>query len=363
MANPKIDMTGMKYNRLTVIEEVKAPDGSGKNTWKCRCDCGNEIVVVGGDRIRKGHTKSCGCLLADFARSRTSVGHNDIKISKDILRDIRAFISQHSAMKQKEQVDALLQLFPQFAHKTMPAYINSCKVSDRVFQLYLDDKISLGALRLLGTCEPISLSDFLADEMIERKMTTGQLEEARSLMRNGRARSWDEAFKEAMGQVVHEIKPPTPKRNKYQIEAAKSATSTGEVPQSFDQLLEDILISGTNWRMKVQMAIDMATFVPEAGAHHFTVFNKVYMLRHILKENYEFVDKKVKEYLDKMLQMGNVAQSNGSDAAIAAKENEHGGNADDGDGIEGGGEGGGSEGEPEGLGPDLPVARSRIVQG
>lgn len=29
--------------------------------WRCQCECGNEIVVR-GDSLRSGHTKSCGCL-------------------------------------------------------------------------------------------------------------------------------------------------------------------------------------------------------------------------------------------------------------------------------------------------------------
>lgn len=29
--------------------------------WRCRCDCGNEIVAI-GNNIKKGQPKSCGCL-------------------------------------------------------------------------------------------------------------------------------------------------------------------------------------------------------------------------------------------------------------------------------------------------------------
>ncbi len=361
MTEERIDELGKLYGRLRV-REFAGNNERGQATWKCSCECGNTKVITGA-LLRNGTTRSCGCLATDFGKNRTMVGNFEVKITKDILKEMRVYVlSTATKLKQKEQVEELLKRFPQFRPKTIPAYINACTVSDRVFQMYLDDKISLGVIRELGGCETTELSDFLADEMVERGMTTGQLETSRSLMRNGRVKSWDEAFKEAMGQVVHEIKPPPPKRNKYQIEAEKA----GPVPQSFDQLLEDILISGTNWRMKVQMAIDMASFVPEAGGHHFTVFNKIYMLRHILKENYEFVDKKVKEYLDAMLQMGNVAQGNGSDAAKAAKENEQHGGHTDGTGVAGsdfGGEVEGSEGEPEGLGPDLPSSCTRIVEG
>lgn len=60
-----IDMTGKKCGWLTVIERAGTycpPDGFSKSaTWRCYCKCGNEVVVVGRN-LRKGITKSCGCL-------------------------------------------------------------------------------------------------------------------------------------------------------------------------------------------------------------------------------------------------------------------------------------------------------------
>ena len=56
----KIDMTGKKFHRLTVIREA-GRDNSGQVLWECRCDCGNISIVRGRD-LRSGVTKSCGCL-------------------------------------------------------------------------------------------------------------------------------------------------------------------------------------------------------------------------------------------------------------------------------------------------------------
>ena len=55
-----IDITGKKFGRLLVIN----PDhknNRGLWFWKCHCDCGNE-AIVSGDKLRRGVTKSCGCL-------------------------------------------------------------------------------------------------------------------------------------------------------------------------------------------------------------------------------------------------------------------------------------------------------------
>jgi hypothetical protein len=59
---PKIDMTGKKCGRLTVIEG--AGSKRGQLRWRCKCDCGNETVAFGYD-LRTGHKASCGCLYAE----------------------------------------------------------------------------------------------------------------------------------------------------------------------------------------------------------------------------------------------------------------------------------------------------------
>lgn len=52
------DITGEKYNYLTVIEYIGRENK--RTFWKCRCDCGNEIIVR-ADHLKTGNTKSCGC--------------------------------------------------------------------------------------------------------------------------------------------------------------------------------------------------------------------------------------------------------------------------------------------------------------
>ena len=68
----KEDLTNKKFNRLTVIERSNDIERKGCKpipTWKCKCDCGNEVVVRGCD-LKSGHTKSCGCLNIDKIKER-----------------------------------------------------------------------------------------------------------------------------------------------------------------------------------------------------------------------------------------------------------------------------------------------------
>lgn len=53
------DLTGQKFNRLTVIK--KAENIGTRTAWECLCDCGNIVTVI-GNNLTQNKTKSCGCL-------------------------------------------------------------------------------------------------------------------------------------------------------------------------------------------------------------------------------------------------------------------------------------------------------------
>lgn len=57
-----IDMKGKRIGRLLVIEQCESKNN--KAMWKCKCDCGNE-KIVSGQSLRRGETKSCGCLHSE----------------------------------------------------------------------------------------------------------------------------------------------------------------------------------------------------------------------------------------------------------------------------------------------------------
>lgn len=64
----KINLIGQKFGMLIVIAETDKRS-SDSICWLCRCDCGNE-VIVSGDSLRSGLTKSCGCLRKAKAKER-----------------------------------------------------------------------------------------------------------------------------------------------------------------------------------------------------------------------------------------------------------------------------------------------------
>lgn len=88
----KDDLTGMKFGRLTVIERAE-----NKNAcWRCKCDCGNE-VVVNGDNLRSQHTLSCGCLQKERTTTH-DLTHTKIYSTWDGIKQ-RCLNPNHQAYK------------------------------------------------------------------------------------------------------------------------------------------------------------------------------------------------------------------------------------------------------------------------
>lgn len=53
------DITNKRFGRLIAIKPV-GKTKSREIMWKCKCDCGNCVEVLGSS-LRAGRTKSCGC--------------------------------------------------------------------------------------------------------------------------------------------------------------------------------------------------------------------------------------------------------------------------------------------------------------
>lgn len=70
---PFKDLTGRKFNRLTVLErDCLHPRGHKQSVyWICVCECG-EMTVVSSYSLTSNYTKSCGCL----SRETSSKGNS-----------------------------------------------------------------------------------------------------------------------------------------------------------------------------------------------------------------------------------------------------------------------------------------------
>lgn len=76
---------GMVFGRLTVVERVGS-DGNRHALWLCSCECGGEKIVVASD-LKRGHTKSCGCIREEKSLSNMTEGERFDKKSLSSMRD------------------------------------------------------------------------------------------------------------------------------------------------------------------------------------------------------------------------------------------------------------------------------------
>lgn len=65
-----LNLQGERFGRLTVIERAENNERN-RPQWRCRCDCGNEKIVTTA-HLRDGNTQSCGCLIVEGIRKRST---------------------------------------------------------------------------------------------------------------------------------------------------------------------------------------------------------------------------------------------------------------------------------------------------
>ena len=88
----KIDLTGKRFGKLVVLEDTGRVERVGSNKagyvhfYKCQCDCGNTVIVRGGN-LTSGNSMSCGCLKAS---------HGEYLINQILLNNNIEFVKEFS---------------------------------------------------------------------------------------------------------------------------------------------------------------------------------------------------------------------------------------------------------------------------
>jgi hypothetical protein len=61
----KLDLTGQRFGKWTVIRIVPEMGKYGERYWLCKCECGSEKPVQAAG-LRNGKSTSCGCIKHNF---------------------------------------------------------------------------------------------------------------------------------------------------------------------------------------------------------------------------------------------------------------------------------------------------------
>lgn len=94
------DLSSQRFGRLVALEMTGEQTNQGNMLWRCRCDCGNENVIVSSSNLLSGNTGSCGCSKRGCSKLETyvkqyfdsgSVGsfdHYDMEVKFEDLRGV-----------------------------------------------------------------------------------------------------------------------------------------------------------------------------------------------------------------------------------------------------------------------------------
>lgn len=77
----KLELVGLKFGKLKVISELKERNLHGKVLFKCKCDCGKEVNVI-GSKLKNGWSKSCSCLQKETTSNRSKIDNKTHGLSK-----------------------------------------------------------------------------------------------------------------------------------------------------------------------------------------------------------------------------------------------------------------------------------------
>jgi len=89
------DLTGLKFEKLTVIK--RGEKKQGRATWTCRCECGTIKDII-TDKLNSGREKSCGC------NNYKTLLPKNCKITQDILKKIFLYNKENGIFTYKENL-------------------------------------------------------------------------------------------------------------------------------------------------------------------------------------------------------------------------------------------------------------------
>lgn len=127
-----IDITGQRFGRLVAIELVPKEERSWSNkerAWRCKCDCGNEVIVRQRNLRGARMTQSCGCVR----KIEAFIATNGIRgIEREYLEsfdDFDKFLFIHKAIRSTVGIESL-------SKEQYKEYINYFYFDDQFNMIY-----------------------------------------------------------------------------------------------------------------------------------------------------------------------------------------------------------------------------------
>lgn len=199
-------------------------------------------------------------------------------ITPEVMVKLRHAFRQLPDMSHEDRARYVQSEFSQFKPRTLEDYSRCClRATEPVFQLYLDGKLSTEAMLEITLWEGKD-QEFMASEYVEKKMGPADLRKVKRIKKEQQC-----GYAEAIAKALGEMPLHTPREQK---------------PRSFDTLLDDIGKHSTRWRALMSMAFDLIGEEEAKAGVHAELFQKAYVLRHVIKENYDFANQRVNRFFN-----------------------------------------------------------------
>jgi hypothetical protein len=204
----------------------------------------------------------------------------DKRITPELLREMRnKFLLMPKGLTYEGMSLEIAKDYPQFKTKTLEDYASLChQVCEEVFQFMEEGKISITVLLEFKCGWDEATQKYLAKEIVEKGLSLSMLRELKRLKRE----HGNMGYAEAIALVRGEIPVQQRRENK----------------KSLDQILTQLADQGNRWRASVTMALELIRQEEAAAGIHEAIFEKVFVLRQLVGEQYDFVNSKVQRYIN-----------------------------------------------------------------
>jgi hypothetical protein len=147
----------MKYGKITVIKRMEKAK-NGHIQWLCKCDCGNEKLIVGSS-LTSGRTRSCGCMSCIVVHNRKQntydlsgeygIGYTisgeefyfDLNDYEKI-KDYCWYLSSDGYVKTNKYVDELSRQIKLFMHRLIFDDLKNNEMVDHIYHKKNDNRKS-----------------------------------------------------------------------------------------------------------------------------------------------------------------------------------------------------------------------------
>lgn len=141
----KGNLVGQKFGKLTVIKNIES-NMRGQSMWLCRCDCGQKIEVE-GHSLRKGNTKSCGCISKEILRKETNTAYISSVLKNNTSKITKSGVKGVSWDKRKRKWRSYIMLKEKYEHlgyfKSLEKAIKARqKAEEELFKSFLEERKS-----------------------------------------------------------------------------------------------------------------------------------------------------------------------------------------------------------------------------